>query len=226
MEGPTLITVALVDDEELVRAGLRALIDAEPDLSVAAEEADGTGVVDMVRRHRPDVVLMDVRMPRLDGIEATRALQRSLDAPPAVLVLTTFENDDYVYGALRAGARGFLLKRSRPEEILDALRLVARGDSLLFPAAIRRLAAAAEAADTPAARAVAALTEREAATLRLLARGMSNAEIASELFVGVETVKTHVSAILAKLAVRDRTQAVVAAYDAGLIRPGESPAPR
>ncbi|WP_238580910.1 response regulator transcription factor [Streptomonospora alba] len=221
-----MITVALVDDEELVRAGLRALIDAEPDLSVAAEEADGTGVVDMVRRHRPDVVLMDVRMPRLDGIEATRALQRSLDAPPAVLVLTTFENDDYVYGALRAGARGFLLKRSRPEEILDALRLVARGDSLLFPAAIRRLAAAAEAADTPAARAVAALTEREAATLRLLARGMSNAEIASELFVGVETVKTHVSAILAKLAVRDRTQAVVAAYDAGLIRPGESPAPR
>lgn len=220
-----MITVALVDDEELVRAGLRALIDAEPDLSVAAEEADGAGVVDMARRHRPDVVLMDVRMPLLDGIEATRALQRSLDAPPAVLVLTTFENDDYVYGALRAGARGFLLKRSRPEEILDALRLVVRGDSLLFPAAIRRLAAAAEAADTPAARAVAALTEREAATLRLVARGMSNAEIASELFVGVETVKTHVSAILAKLAVRDRTQAVVAAYDAGLIRPGESPAP-
>ncbi|MUL40635.1 response regulator transcription factor [Streptomonospora sp. PA3] len=219
-----MITVALVDDEELIRAGLRALIDAEEDLSVVAEEADGTGVVDMVRRHRPDVVLMDVRMPRLDGIEATRALERSLDRGPAVMVLTTFENDDYVYGALRAGARGFLLKRSRPEQILDALRLVVRGDSLLFPGAIRRLAAAAGAADTPAARAVAALTDREAATLRLVARGMSNAEIAAELFVGVETVKTHVSSVLAKLSVRDRTQAVVAAYDSGLIRPGQGAA--
>ncbi|GAA1766684.1 MULTISPECIES: response regulator transcription factor [Streptomonospora] len=221
-----MITVALVDDEDLIRAGLRALIESEPDLSVVAEEADGTGVVDMARRHRPDVVLMDVRMPRLDGIEATRALERSLDAAPAVVVLTTFENDDYVYGALRAGARGFLLKRSRPEQILDALRTVVRGDSLLFPAAVRRLAAAAGAVDTPAARAVASLTEREATTLRLLARGMSNAEIAAELFVGVETVKTHVSGILAKLSVRDRTQAVVAAYDSGLIRVGEDPAPR
>ncbi|MDT0303744.1 response regulator transcription factor [Streptomonospora wellingtoniae] len=221
-----MITVALVDDENLIRAGLRALIESEPDLSVVAEEGDGTGVVDMARRHRPDVVLMDVRMPRLDGIEATRALERSLDAAPAVVVLTTFENDDYVYGALRAGARGFLLKRSRPDQILDALRTVVRGDSLLFPAAVRRLAASAGAADTPAARAVASLTEREATTLRLLARGMSNAEAAAELFVGVETVKTHVSGILAKLSVRDRTQAVVAAYDSGLIRPGENPAPR
>ncbi|WP_461001328.1 response regulator [Streptomonospora sediminis] len=221
-----MISVALVDDEDLIRAGLRALLDSEPDLCVAAEEADGAGVVDMVRRHRPDVVLMDVRMPRLDGIEATRALVRGLDAAPAVVVLTTFENDDYVYGALRAGARGFLLKRSRPEQILDAVRLVVGGDSLLFPGAIRRLAASAGAADTPAARAVGALTGREAETLRLVARGMSNAEAAAELFVGVETVKSHVSSILAKLGVRDRTQAVVAAYDSGLIRPGESAAPR
>lgn len=223
-----MIAIALVDDEDLIRAGLRALLDAEPDLAVVAEETDGTGVIDMVRRHRPDVVLMDVRMPRLDGIEATRALGRSCDEPPAVLVLTTFENDDYVYGALRAGARGFLLKRSRPEQILDAVRLVVRGDSLLFPDAVRRLAVASGGggADTGAARAIAELTDRESATLRLVARGMSNAEVAQELFVGVETVKTHVSAILAKLSVRDRTQAVVAAYDAGLIRPGEGAAPR
>ncbi|MDA0563429.1 response regulator transcription factor [Streptomonospora sp. S1-112] len=218
-----MIRVALVDDEDLVRAGLRALITAEPDLEVVAEEADGAGVVDMARRHRPDVVLMDVRMPGLDGIEATRALLRRLDDPPTVVVLTTFENDDYVYGALRAGASGFLLKRSRPEDILDAVRLVARGDSVLFPAAIRRLAEALApdpgAGEGPAGR-VPALTERESATLRLMARGMSNAEIAAALVVGVETVKTHVSNVLAKLGVRDRTQAVVAAYDSGLIRPG------
>ncbi|MBV2363141.1 response regulator [Streptomonospora nanhaiensis] len=215
-----MIRVALVDDEDLIRAGLRALIAAEPDLEVVAEEADGAGVVDMARRHRPDVVLMDVRMPGLDGIEATRALLRRLDDPPTVVVLTTFENDDYVYGALRAGASGFLLKRSRPEDILDAVRLVARGDSVLFPAAIRRLAAALAPEPGPQAGRIQTLTEREAATLRLMARGMSNAEIAAALVVGVETVKTHVSNILAKLGVRDRTQAVVAAYDCGLIRPG------
>ncbi|GAA3741331.1 DNA-binding NarL/FixJ family response regulator [Spinactinospora alkalitolerans] len=215
-----MLHVALVDDEALVRAGLRAIIDAETDLEVVAEAGDGAGVLDIARRTRPDVVLMDVRMPRLDGIQATRALVESLDDPPRIIVVTTFENDDYVYGALRAGAAGFLLKRSRPEDILAAVRLVAAGDSLLFPAAIRGLAATHAHPATPAARRVASLTEREAQTLRLMARGLSNAEIAAELFVGVQTVKTHVSNILAKLGVRDRTQAVVAAYDSGLVAPG------
>ncbi|WP_415840318.1 response regulator transcription factor, partial [Nocardiopsis gilva] len=135
------ITVALVDDEALVRAGLRALINAEDDLRVVAEADDGTGVLDLARRTRPHIVLMDVRMPRLDGIQATTTLMSGLDTPPKIIVVTTFENDDYVYGALRAGASGFLLKRSRPEDILAAVRLVASGDSLLFPAAIRALAA-------------------------------------------------------------------------------------
>ncbi|MFC4562275.1 response regulator [Nocardiopsis mangrovi] len=215
-----MTTVALVDDEDLIRAGLRALLGAEPDLDVVAEAGDGAGVVDLVRRHRPDVVLMDVRMPRLDGIQATRNLLAALDDPPKIIVVTTFENDDHVYGALRAGAAGFLLKRSRPEDIIGAIRLVAGGDSLLFPAAIRGLAAAHAAPATPAAHAIATLTEREADTLAHMARGLSNAEIAAEMFVGVQTVKTHVSGILAKLGVRDRTQAVIAAYDSGLIRPG------
>ncbi|TDQ44164.1 response regulator [Actinorugispora endophytica] len=212
-------TVALVDDEALIRAGLRALIDAEADLSVCGEAGDGADVPDLVRRTRPDVVLMDVRMPRVDGIQATRALA-ALDTPPKVVVVTTFENDDHVYAALRAGAQGFLLKRALPEDILTAIRLVARGDSLLFPAAIRTLAAAHAHPAEPSARAVASLTDREAQTLALMARGLSNAEIAQTLFVGVQTVKTHVSNILAKLGVRDRTQAVVAAYDSGLITPG------
>ncbi|ASU83923.1 DNA-binding response regulator [Nocardiopsis gilva YIM 90087] len=214
------ITVALVDDEALVRAGLRALINAEDDLRVVAEADDGTGVLDLARRTRPHIVLMDVRMPRLDGIQATTTLMSGLDTPPKIIVVTTFENDDYVYGALRAGASGFLLKRSRPEDILAAVRLVASGDSLLFPAAIRALAATHAQPATPAAGRIPALTEREADTLRLMARGRSNAEIAAELFVGVQTIKTHVSNILSKLQVRDRTQAVIAAYDSGLIRPG------
>ena len=218
-----MTTVALVDDEALIRAGLRALIDAEEDLHVVAEAGDGADVVDMARRHRPRIVLMDVRMPRLDGIQATRLLLEALDDPPTVIVVTTFENDDYVYGALRAGASGFLLKRSRPDDILAAIRLVARSDCLLFPTAIRDLAAAHAAPTTPAARAIATLTQREAHTLRLLARGHSNAEIADQMIVGVQTVTTHVSNLLTKLGVRDRTQAVIAAYDSGLIRPGHDP---
>ena len=214
-----MISVALVDDEALVRAGLTALIRAEPDMEVAGEADDGDAALDLVRRTRPDVVLMDVRMPRLDGIQATSELVR-WDRPPKVLVVTTFENDDYVYGALRAGAAGFLLKRSRPEDILAAVRVVHGGDSLLFPEAIRSLAAVHADGAGPAARAVAGLTEREADTLKRMARGLSNAEIAAEAFVGVETVKTHVSNILAKLGVRDRTQAVIAAYDSGLVRAG------
>ncbi|WP_067965992.1 response regulator [Nocardiopsis trehalosi] len=218
--GAHAVAVVLVDDEELIRTGLRVLIDAEPDLSVVGEAGDGAWALDVVRRTRPDVVLMDVRMPGVDGIQATRTLLSALDDPPRVVVLTTFENDDHVYGALRAGASGFLLKRSRPDDILAAVRLVARGDSLLFPAAIRALAARHAAPATGPAGAVGTLTEREAETLRLMARGLSNAEIAAELFVGVQTVKTHVSHVLGKLGVRDRTQAVVAAYDSGLIRPG------
>ncbi|TQN27847.1 LuxR family two component transcriptional regulator [Haloactinospora alba] len=215
-----MIGVALVDDEAMVRAGLGALLGAEPDMRVVGEGEDGAGVVDLVRRTRPDVVLMDVRMPRVDGIRATSSLLAALDAPPRVIVVTTFENDEYVYGALRAGASGFVLKRSRPEDIVSAVRLVHGGDALLFPEAIRSLAAAHSREDPRAVRAVAALTEREADTLRLAARGLSNAEIAERLVVGSETVKTHVSNVLAKLGVRDRTQAVVAAYDAGLVRPG------
>jgi DNA-binding NarL/FixJ family response regulator len=209
--------VLIVDDDALIRAGLRAIIDAEPDLTVVGEAADGADVVPAVRRLRPDVVLMDVRMPAVDGIQATRLLQR-LDDPPRVLVVTTFENDEYVYEALRAGAGGFLLKRSRPVQIVDAVRVVARGDSLLFPAAVRRLAAAygpAPAAGLPGAQ----LTDREGEVLRLMADGLSNAEIAARLVLGQETVKTHVGNVLAKLGVRDRTQAVVVAYRSGFISP-------
>ncbi|MCP3820185.1 response regulator transcription factor [Streptomyces sp. A3M-1-3] len=213
------VTVLLVDDEPLVRAGLRAVLESQPDIEVVGEAADGASVVPLVRQLRPDVVAMDVRMPLLDGIEATRAVLRTVDDPPKILVVTTFENDEYVYEALRAGADGFLLKRSRPAEIVHAVRLVAEGESLLFPAAVRSLAAeygnnaAREAMDR------AALTEREAAVLRLMARGLSNAEIAAHLIVGTETVKSHVSAVLAKLGARDRTQAVIAAYESGFVAP-------
>ncbi|MET7542038.1 MULTISPECIES: response regulator transcription factor [unclassified Streptomyces] len=214
------LTVLLVDDEPLVRAGLRAVLSAQPDIEVVGEAADGAAVIPLVRQLRPDVVAMDVRMPLLDGIEATRAVLRSVSEPPKILVITTFENDEYVYGALRAGADGFLLKRSRPAEIVNAVRLVAEGDSLLFPAAVRRLAA--EYGNTSAREAMdrAALTEREADVLRLMTRGLSNAEIAERLVVGTETVKSHVSAVLAKLGARDRTQAVIAAYESGFVSPG------
>ncbi|MFJ7159447.1 response regulator [Streptomyces sp. NPDC101118] len=213
------VTVLLVDDEPLVRAGLRAVLDAQPDIEVVGEAADGAAVVPLVRSLRPDVVAMDVRMPLLDGIEATRAVLRSVDAPPKILVVTTFENDEYVYQALRAGADGFLLKRARPSEIVHAVRLVAEGESLLFPAAVRSLAAEYGNRAAREALAAAALTEREEEVLRLMARGLSNAEIAGRLFVGAETVKSHVSAILAKLGARDRTQAVIAAYESGFVAP-------
>ncbi|GAB2486416.1 response regulator [Nocardiopsis aegyptia] len=214
-----MIRINLVDDEALIRTGLAALINAEDDMEVTGQAADGADVPDLVRRTRPDLVLMDVRMPGLDGIQATEHLHRTLTAPPRVIVVTTFDNDDYVWGALRAGATGFLLKRTPPEDILAALRLVHRGDTLLFPTALRAMAATRPAAPTPAARAVATLTERESQTLTLMAQGLTNAEIADHLVLGIQTIKTHVSHILTKLGVRDRTQAVIAAYDAGLIRP-------
>ncbi|WP_086560011.1 response regulator transcription factor [Streptomyces africanus] len=218
------ITVLLVDDEPLVRAGLRAVLEAQPDIEVVGEAADGAAVIPLVRQLRPDVVAMDVRMPLLDGIEATRALLRTVDEPPRILVVTTFENDEYVYEALRAGADGFLLKRARPAEIVHAVRLIAEGESLLFPASVRQLAAEyGEGGGNRAARAAmerARLTEREGEVLRLMARGLSNAEIAARLVVGTETVKSHVSAVLAKLGARDRTQAVIAAYESGFVAPG------
>ncbi|MFI1411926.1 response regulator [Streptomyces sp. NPDC020707] len=218
------VTVLLVDDEPLVRAGLRAVLEAQPDIEVVGEAADGAAVIPLVRRLRPDVVAMDVRMPLMDGIEATRTVLRTVDRPPKILVITTFENDEYVYEALRAGADGFLLKRARPAEIVHAVRLVAEGESLLFPASVRQLAAEYASGDgNPPARAAlrrAALTEREAEVLRLMARGLSNAEIAARLVVGTETVKSHVSAVLSKLGARDRTQAVIAAYESGFVAPG------
>ncbi|AEW99714.1 two-component system response regulator (plasmid) [Streptantibioticus cattleyicolor NRRL 8057 = DSM 46488] len=218
------LTVLLVDDEPLVRVGLRAVLEAQPDIAVVGEAADGAAVIPLVRQLRPDVVVMDVRMPLMDGIEATRTVLRTIAAPPKIVVVTTFENDEYVYGALRAGADGFLLKRSRPAEIVHGVRLVAEGDSLLFPAAVRELAASyGRQHGNTAARTVmerAALTDREGEVLRLMARGLSNAEIAAHLVVGTETVKSHVSSVLAKLGARDRTQAVIAAYESGFVSPG------
>ncbi len=219
------IDILLADDEELVRAGLRVVLEAQGDLRVVGEAEDGAEAIALARRLRPHVVLMDVRMPGLDGLAATRELVRDAAAPggyaPKILVVTTFEIDDYVYQALRAGADGFLLKRTRPSEIAQAVRLVAAGESLLFPAQIRRLAVAQGNAAARGTMARAALTEREAEVLRLVARGLTNGEIAEQLFLGVQTVKTHVSSLLAKLGARDRTQAVILAYESGFVTPAE-----
>ncbi|MEV7382845.1 response regulator transcription factor [Streptomyces lydicus] len=214
------VSVLLVDDEPLVRTGLRAILEAQPDIEVTGEAADGAAVVPLVRRLRPDVIAMDVRMPLLDGIEATRAVLRSVPEPPRILVVTTFEDDDYVYEALRAGADGFLLKRARPAEIVHAVRLVAEGGSLLLPATLRTMAAGRRNDQARADFERAALTERERQVLRLMSRGLSNAEIAAALVLGTETVKTHVSSVLGKLGARDRTQAVIAAYESGFVTPG------
>jgi DNA-binding NarL/FixJ family response regulator len=206
----TPVRVLLADDEPLVRSGLRAILESEPDLAVVGEAEDGAAAVAQARHARPDVVLMDV-------IAATRLLGQLDGGGPAVIVVTTFENDDYVYEALRAGARGFLLKRSAAADFVNAVRTVHEGESLLFPAAIRRLVA--RHGGPGGGQVVAAkLTGRESEVLRLIARGLSNAEIAGELFLGVETVKTHVRNVLAKLGARDRVQAVIAAYESGFIR--------
>ncbi|MFF0340923.1 response regulator [Kribbella sp. NPDC004875] len=211
------LSVVVVDDEPLIRSGLRAIINAEPDLTVVGEAGDGAEVLPVVRRTGADVVLMDVRMPAVDGIQATRLLLESLDPAPRVLVVTTFENDDYVYDALRAGASGFLLKRTPPDDIIAAIRTVARSESLLFPEAIRSLAIAHAGSRTPTGLDEYQLTDREQEVLRLMARGLSNAEIAGELILGLQTVKTHVANVLAKLNARDRTQAVIRAYESGFV---------
>ncbi|MFI6081874.1 response regulator [Streptomyces sp. NPDC051217] len=213
------IRVVLADDERMVRTALRVILEAEPDMTVVGEAATGTEAVSVVRALRPDVVLMDVRMPEIDGIRATEQILGAADPGPRVVVVTTFENDSYVYDALRVGASGFLLKRAAAEDLVQAVRLVARSDSLLFPAALRGLAAEyarGRPAPPPWAR---RLTERESDVLRLMATGLTNAEIAGRLGVGPATVKSHVAAVLAKTGVRDRTQAVIAAYESGFISP-------
>ncbi|MEV0373633.1 response regulator transcription factor [Streptomyces sp. NPDC050636] len=213
------ITVLIVDDEELTRTGLRALLSAKPDLDVIGEAADGTDALPMAEQLHPDVILMDVRMPRMDGIEATRQLRTTLPDPPKIIMITTFENDDHVYDALRAGANGFIRKRAPSQQIAHAIRLVATGDSVLFPDAIRTLAASRPIRrDTHTARA-ATLTGRETEILQLIANGQSNQEAATQLQVSLETVKTHVGNALTKLGANNRTQAVVLAYEAGLIGP-------
>ncbi len=217
-----MIRVLLADDQDMVRAGFRLILSTEPDIEVVGEAKDGEEAVAAARRLQPDVVLMDIRMPRLDGISATRRLLTGGPSPTRVVVLTTFDVDSYVYDALRAGASGFLLKNAPPEDLVHAIRVVADGAALLDPAVTRRVIE--EFARTPAPKApspdVKRLTERELEVLHLLARGLSNAEIASSLFVSEATVKTHVARLLDKLGLRDRVQAVVFAYERGLIRPG------
>ena len=215
-----MIGVLLVDDQAMIRAGLRMVLESEPDLAVVAEASNGVEAVQVGKRERPDVVLMDVRMPEMDGIEATRRL---LEAAPdtRVIVVTTFDIDDYVYGALRAGASGFLLKDAPPDDLINAIRVVAGGDALIAPSITKRLIAEfAERREDRPVLGLDDLTDRETEVLALIARGLSNAEIADELFVSETTVKTHVSHILTKLDLRDRVQAVVAAYEAGLVTPG------
>jgi len=213
--------IVIADDQALVRSGFRLIVDARPDLEVVGEAEDGEQAVALVEELDPDVILLDIRMPNLDGIEATKRIVDS-GSGTRILVLTTFDLDEYVYGAIRAGASGFLLKDVRPGELVDAIRVVASGNALLGPTAVDRLLRqfSAPVDERPLDMvAVGSLTDREAETLRLLANGLSNAEIAATLVVSETTVKTHVSNLLRKLGVRDRVQAVIAAYDAGVVQP-------
>jgi len=220
---PAVIKIIVADDHEVVRAGFAALLDTQPDFTVVATASDGAEAVRMSRQLGPDVVLMDVRMPAMDGIEATRRLTGAESGGPRVLILTTFDLDEYVYDALCAGASGFLLKDVTAERLFDAVRVIAAGEALLAPSVTRRLIGEftrlrPRPADGPSA-ALAALTPRETEVLRLVAEGLSNPEIAARLVVTEETVKTHVSRVLSKLGLRGRTQAVVTAYESGLVVP-------
>lgn len=222
------IRVLLADDQALVRAGFRVLVDSDPGLQVVGEATNGAEAVDLALLHRPDVVLMDIRMPTVDGLEATRRISAEERlAATRVLILTTFDADDYVFDALRAGASGFLLKDTEPEDLLAAVRVVARGDALLAPSVTRRLIAEVAGRNSRSGPAVSAvldpLTEREREVLGLVAAGLTNDEIAGRLYVSPLTAKTHVSRILTKLGARDRTQLVVMAYESGVVRPGDDP---
>jgi len=217
-----VIRVVIADDQDLVREGLRMMLEAEPDIEVAAEAGNGVDALSAARTHDPDVLLMDIRMPELDGIEATARLVGS-NARTRVLVLTTFDLDEYVYRAMKAGASGFLLKDANREQLAGAVRTVAAGDALLAPSITRRLIEdycrhPPPGVDAPAA--AEELSPRELEVLRMVARGMANAEIAGELFLSEATVKSHVARILSKLGLRDRVQAVVLAYESGIVRPG------
>jgi DNA-binding NarL/FixJ family response regulator len=224
-----VIGIVVADDHEVVRAGFAALLDTQPDFTVLGTAADGAEAVRVCRSARPDVVLMDVRMPGTDGIEATRQLALDAEHAPRVLILTTFDLDEYVFDALRAGASGFLLKDVTAERLFEGVRVVASGDALLAPGVTKRLIgefarirpnpAAGSAADAATSAALRTLTPRETEVLRLVAAGLSNAEIAARLVVTEDTVKTHVSRLLGKLGLRDRTQAVVTAYESGLVVP-------
>lgn len=216
------VTVVVVDDEPLVRMGIRAVLDRQPDISVVAEAGNGLEAVRVCEVARPDVVLMDLRMPVLDGIGATGRLLASA-APPRIVVLTTFDVDEHVYAALRAGASAFLTKDSPPEQVLDAVRAVAAGDTLVSPRITRRLIEAYTSLPAPSRGVpprLAALTERELEVLRAMARGRTNARIAQDLFLSEATVKSHVTKVFAKLGIADRAQAVIVAYETGLVRPG------
>jgi DNA-binding NarL/FixJ family response regulator len=216
------IRVVVADDQGMVRSGFSVLLNAQPDIEVIGEAVNGQEAITRAAELRPDVILMDVRMPVLDGLQATRQITAMTD-PPKILVLTTFDLDDYVYEALRSGASGFLLKDASATELANAVRLVAAGDALLAPGVTRRLIAEFArmgAPRSPGRKQLEGLTERESEVLALVARGMSNAEIADHLVVAEQTIKTHVGRILMKLGLRDRTQAVVLAYESGLVHPG------
>jgi DNA-binding NarL/FixJ family response regulator len=213
-----MIRDGIADDQALVRSGFRMILDARPDIVVVGEAGDGTEAVALVSEHQPDVLLLDIRMPNMDGIEATRRIV-SLGSSTSILILTTFDLDEYVHDAIRGGASGFLLKDVRPNELVDAIRVLASGNALLAPTALTQLLTHFETRPSAPPQLERLLTERETEILRLIANGRSNAELASTLVLSEATVKSHVSSVLRKLGVRDRVQAVIAAYDAGLVEP-------